>query len=269
MNMPAPSFAQFLSKPTEIGAPKSVMLYGSPGTRKTSLAAELIKRPGARKILFVDIDSGTEALVGDPDVSAALHDGRIQVLAIDSLDPDAFAKVNAVVQEVADTDFGYDYVVLDTLNLMQEVAIKHFMATVTNSSGKLDSRAAWGEVSKWTDTKARQLHNSPHTTGVFIMHQKNETEETGKVSIVPKLSGSAKDTIASIPSIVVHLDFEKVSEDGDVKLVGTLGDSDKHVSKNRFRLPSRVEDFTLVKLYEEIDRVRGIPSAEQVAEAAK
>lgn len=266
MNMPMPSFAAALSKPKEIGSPKSIMLYGAPGTRKTTLTAELIKRPGVQRILFIDIDNGTEALVGDPEVSAALQDGRIQVLAIDSLNDgvaaapgsSAFDQVNFVIQEVANTALGYDFVVLDTLNLMQEVAIKHFLSTTTNSSGKLDSRAAWGEVSKWTDSMARMLHNSPHTTGVFIMHEKNQTEETGKISIVPKLSGGAKDSIASIPSIVVHLDFEAVGDEGGVKLVASLGDSERFVSKNRYRLPARIEDFSLLKMYELIDGVRGV-----------
>ena len=268
--LPAPSFASLIKPPTEVGPPKSIMLYGRSGTRKTSTSAELIKRAENPRILFIDADQGTEALVGDPVVTQAIQSGQISIVSINTLDPNAFAQISQTIQEIATVDYGYDFVVLDTLNIMQEVAANHLMRVVVNERGVPDTRKAWGEVAVWTDTMARSLHNAPHITPIFVMHE--ETPEEGKRAgmTLPKLKGSAKDTIASIPSVVVNLSWEQVGE-GDEKrasLVGSLGDSATNVSKNRYRLPTRIEDFTLLDLYSRIDEVRGITNNQTAVTAA-
>jgi len=256
MPLPVPSFEADFAEPEALGKPRSIILFGAEGTRKTTMAGELIKHPDTEKIMWLDADNGTNTLAADPEIWAAVKDKRIRIMPFNTLDPTSFAKTTQVIQEVAATDFGYTYIVLDTLNVLQEAAVKFLLANTLNSSGVQDTRAGYAQVADWTLTMARMLHNAPHVTPIFIMHERTEETDTGRVKIKPKLAGGARDSIATLPDIVVNLAFEQKldsANDEDTELIGRIGESADRVSKNRYRLPTKIHDFSLLKLYDVID----------------
>ena len=292
--LPIPSFMAIKAKPEQIGPPKSFMLYGPTGTRKTSAIGKLVASGRFIRVVYIDIDNGTEVFANDPEVFAAVQDGRISIIPIDTttMNPTtAIQTIENVIFEIAGVwrtpqghiepnpnfpDFQIDLVVLDTLNLLQQVAVKHFMATTYNDRGNaLDPRAAWGKVSTWTDEIVRLIHNSPRFTGAFVAHPKEVEEKNGQVKIKPQLQGSIKDTIASIPSLVAYLDWETNTETNADELVATVGESSLYESKNRYMLPSKIPNFSLVDLYDLIDSRKTTPapaaavSAPQVAAPAE
>lgn len=252
MPLPTPSFANKFAEPEGLGKPRSLMLIGPEGTHKTTMAGELIKRPDTKKILWIDADNGTNALAADPDIWAAVKDQRIQIMPFNTLDPNSFGEVTQILQEVASTDYGYTYTILDTFSVIQSSAEKFLIANTFNSSGVQDTRAGYGQVADWTLTMARLLHNSPFTTPVYILHERLEESDTGRVKTKPKLAGGARDSIATIPDIVVNLSFEE-KMDGGTELVGHIGESVDRVGKNRYRLPTKIHEFSLNELYDVID----------------
>ncbi|QIK64612.1 AAA family ATPase [Leucobacter viscericola] len=190
-----------MQPPEEVGRPKSILLYGTHGTRKTSIAGSIIKAPGFKKVLFIDIDNGAEVLMNDPVIKEAIVEGRLQILQVSSLDGDAFVKINAVVDEITKTDFGYDAVILDTLDVAQDVAEK---VIKKKYEGSKNTFGVFGDLGIWTDEIVRKLHESKHFMSIVTCHSKEQTLESGAHRILPRLSGSSKDAIGGIPSIVAY-----------------------------------------------------------------
>ena len=266
--LPQPSFASSFTPLKEVGPPKSFLLYGATGTRKTSMIGELVASGRFKRVLVFDFDNGTEVFANDPSALAAVEDGRISIFGIDSLNADAFQMAEQAIFEVCGVyrdalgdlranpnipDFGYDLVLIDTLNLLQGVAVKHFLRTTFNEKGQPDTRGAWGKVGVWTDEIARLFQNTKRFTGAIVMHPMTEEDKTGVLKTMPKLAGAMKSSISTIPSLCVHLGFEKHPETGQTVLAATMGESESVDAKNRYRLPSKIYDFSLVDLYRTID----------------
>lgn len=263
--LPTPKWASALQTPKEVKLPKSILLYGMPGTRKTSVSASIGQVPKFGKILFIDIDQGAEVLAQREEFA------NVNVLTINSLESGAFAKLNAVIEDITTIDYGYSAVVLDTLDVAQDVAEKHFKAKYASSStsGKKDGFAIWGDLGEWTDEIVRKLHNSTFFTAVITAHAKEQTSESGAYRILPKLSGSSKDAIAAIPSIVGYLEHTSHPETGERHMVATVGESEKLVTKNRYGLPNQIIDLTLPSLYALIEKNTTSKTTNPAAPAAK
>lgn len=266
MSLPVPKFAAGIQAPAEVGRPKSILLYGTHGTRKSSISGSLALVEGFNKILFIDIDQGAEVLMSNPATRAKVQDGTIQVLPISSLDPQALVKLDAVIDEITSQDFGYDAVILDTLDVAQDVkekALKHIHKDSKNTF------AIFGELGIWTDETVRKLHESPYFMGVITCHSKEQTLESGAHRILPRLSGSSKDAIGGIPSLVAYLEYQQHPETGEVHLVANVGESNVVISKNRYSLPSMIVDPDMPKLFEMIAKATDAQpgaKAEAVAE---
>lgn len=274
--LPVPSFVGSFADPEETGPPLSWLLYGDTGTGKTEAIGRVVKAGFFKKVLIINLDKSVEVLNLDSEIKKALHDGRISILTIDEFDPSAMQRVESVILELAGkwrapdgsildnpniADFGYDLVAIDTVNLLGEIAIKWLKANTYNDAGtKLDGLKAYGRLSTWMNEMIRVIHNSDRFVGGFIMHEKTyENEKTGEVKNKPKMEGSFKDSLPSIPSVVAHLDWEKNPESGDVELTATVGKSALYSTKNRYSMGPKIYNFDLAQFYIDIYNKIGLP----------
>ena len=274
--LPVPSFASSFDDGEETGPPASWLLYGDTGTGKTEATGRLVKAGFFQKVVIINLDRSTEVLALDPEIKAALHDGRISIKTIDEFDPTAMQQVESILLELAGMwrdpsghilsnpnipNFGFDLVVIDTVNLLGEIAIKWLKANTYNDKGTaLDGLKAYGKFSVWMNEMVRLVHNSNRFVGGFVMHEKTYEEKTGATKVKPKMEGAFKDSLPSIPSLVAHLDWEKDPAGGpeDV-LTATVGKSSLFSTKNRYNLGPKIHNFDLADTYREIYTKIGLP----------
>ena len=249
--LPKPAWASAFQTAITVAKPKSILLYGTHGTRKTSIASSIAKVAGFKRVLHIDIDNGTEVLGNDEGIVKRIQDGSYNVLSINPLEPGAKKKFDAVIDDITTIDYGYDAVILDTLDIAQDVAEK---AIKRIHEGSKNTFAVYGDLGIWTDETVRKLHDSPFFTSIITAHEKEVTLDDGSVRVVPRLSGSSKDAIGGIPSIVAHLGWEAHPETGDLHLVSTVGESSRYISKNRYNLPSQILDTDMIDLYSRIEK---------------
>jgi hypothetical protein len=273
--MPVLAFASMFQKQEEVGPPKSILLFGPPGTHKTSMLGALIRRPEFTKILIIDIDNGTEVFANFPDIHATIGDDfgqpgekRINIIAIDKTDPNAYGMLRYLLGErnehgefIRGAVFGqgYDAIMVDTANVMQETAVQFLTSNVWNAKGQLDTQAAWGKVGEWTGDIAWAMQNDLTMTGFWAAHSKEGTEDGGSFKIKPKFQGGIKDNIGAIPSLVVYVEQgKKINVDDPETITATLGGSTIITSKNRYSFPGTIENFDMEKLYAMIaERLEG------------
>jgi hypothetical protein len=279
-----PPFASMFAKAEQVGPPKCILLYGAPGTFKTSIAGGAIKLPGVTKMLYIDVDNGSEVFANDQDgIFRHVNEHNmglpgektINIVRIDKTASDAFGQlkyflgyrdaVTGTFVRGAAFDQGYDTIAIDAFDVAQEIAVQWLLSNTFNEKEKVDTRGAWGEVSKWTSDVAWALQNSKEL-GIIVAHSTEGTDEGGQFKIKAKLQGSVKDSIAGIPSIVAHLDFVADPQTKEAKLVATVGQSDIHTTKNRYMLPKEIIDFDLPKLYATIADRRANNTAATAAE---
>lgn len=254
---PTPKWASSVTTPKQDALPKSIYIHGMPGSRKTSTAASISQVPGVgERVLLIDVDFGAEVLAQNP-----LYD-NVEILSIDPLAEDAMSKLNYIIDDITTTDYGYTAVILDPLSIAQDIAERHFKAAyaTTANSGKQDGFKIWSELGEWTDSIVRRLHTSAFFVAIITCHSTEQKADSGAYRILPKLSGSSKESIASIPSIVMHLGFGLHPETGERHSIATLGGSDVIQSKNRYGLPDQMIDVDMPKLYSLIRERVGKPA---------
>lgn len=238
------------------GKPKSILMQGTHGTRKTSKASEIALVPGFERVLHIDIDNGTEVLYRRPGIAERIYDpednpeGTYFIQPIQSLNPNAKAQIEAIVKDITTTDYGYDAVIFDTLDVGQDVAEKAIKA---QHAGSKNTFAVYGDLGLWTDELVRSLHECPFFTAIITVHEKENTAEDGTSTILPRLSGSSKDAIGGIPSIVMRLGWVANPETGEPGLVATLGEHEKFITKNRYDLPRQLLNPDLPSIYKMIE----------------
>lgn len=254
---PRPKWASAITTPKETALPKSIFLYSPPGTRKTSISSSIAEVPGFNRVLMIDMERGAEVIAQNP----LLRD-RIDVLEIDPLESGAKAKLDAVIDDIYTNDYGYDAVILDTLDVAQDVAEKWFKA---NNPDPKNTFRIYGDLGVWTDEIVRKLHSAKHFTAIITCHSTEQKAESGAYRILPRLSGSSKDAIGGIFSIVAHLSYGNHPETGERHLLATVGESDTTIAKNRFGLNPVIVDLTMPKLYQLINERVGKPAPAQTA----
>lgn len=248
---------KYTSKPDPLAKPELMLVYSQPGAGKTHLTGTVADLPSVKKVLYLDVEGSTVGVLSRLD-----NADKIDVIRVD-LQPDPFAFADTILKrllgyrksdgtEVPPEQTSYDVYVVDTFDVLQDYAIKHFTATAPISrSGEADGFAVWGNVKDWSLDIAKRLKKAQQL-GIIVLHDREEKAKSGAITKKLMLSGSAKDVLPGIPDVVAYLERRII--DDKPQTVAYFGTDDGKVTKDRFNFPAKVVGATIPALFGYIDK---------------
>jgi len=246
--LPTPAWMAGMTTVGKLGRPDSILIFGPESTRKTSTAASIRKVPGFERVLMIDTEGrGAKVLSRDP----ALAD--IGIRDIDTTKPFARQQISAIIDDITTNDYGFQAVIWDTLDVSQAAVKRDARATNLAQSGNTNGWAAMDDMTEWTDLYVRKLHNCPFFVSIVTAHSKEFKIKTGGMKIAPALEGQARDTIASIPDLVIYSEKVRHPETNELHILSTMESDSSVTTKNRWSLPPQMLDIDLPTIYNLID----------------
>lgn len=241
-------------KASEVGIPRSILLFGPPKRGKSTCAASILDVPGYERTLVIDVEGGASAIsewYPEADV--------IGVSTAEEFDGIVVALVEGKIVEPTSGE-PYQCVIIDTLDKAQERKLDWFerQPEAFTKSGAKDTLYKWGAIKAWTTRLADALHMAPFLT-IFVAHvMDDKNEKTGLVTQTVALGGSSKQTFPATPDLVGYFDIERVKNPETKKTesvrVLDFAVTDKRVTGQRYaaKLDGKVGDPTMEKIYRKI-----------------
>ena len=219
----------------------NMVLFGVPGTGKTTLAATAQDSEYGANVLFIDVEGGTRSIADRVDV--------------DVVRPDTVGDVKNVYDWlVSEPNHGYKTIVIDTLSELQRVGMKEILAT-----SKTPDQPGWPEWGKSTEQMMRMVRafrNLSQTKGWNVIFTAHATEQkdavTGSILIRPNLTPKATEMVCGAVDVIGYLTREP---NGTRRL--RMEPNNQIVAKYRQpltgnRLPTMIDNPSLVTMLEHL-----------------
>lgn len=234
------SFQSIITSVSVASRPQSIAILGKYKVGKTTLAASSCRIPSfmgtGKKVLIMEAESGTASIAEDyPEVEQA-----------------KFTNANGfgrAVEELTTVPHDYGIVVIDTFDKFQGYATDAYLAA---SPG--DTRAAYGQVKRWTSEIAWKLHKAPFLV-IFLFHEEDIKDNKGGTTTTFSVVGSAKKDLGQIFDVIARLSVV-TNDAGDHERVLQLGPATGEETGSRYekKLPNSMVNPTMAKLFELIEK---------------
>lgn len=222
--------------------PQQIMLVGNAGAGKTTLALSASRVAELSPVLVLDTEGSTVGISGKfPEAD---------VIKIEN-----FKQLQQITNMLLTKTHKYKTVIIDTLDAAQTLAVKSFQR-----ANPRDGYAAWGLVKDlFTDQAANGgwLYGMKYAPflSILIVHSREEKSESGAITEKLLLQGAAKDTVASIPDVVLYVTRVMKTVEGEKfkrpsPTAYTVPTKKFDLAKSRFDLPAAIEDVTMSSMYD-------------------
>lgn len=220
----------------------NLLVYGESGIGKTTLAGSADAVPSMRKVLFIDIEGGTNSLVHSYP--------QVETVRVTS-----WKEMQDVYNALFNGEGDYRTVVLDSLTEIQKFNMYHVMAKAAQERNNVDpdvpSQRDWGVSGEQIRRMVRGFRDLPMNTIFTALAKEDRDQKTGLTTIKPSLPGKLASEIAAFLDVVVYYYMRQVEVDGEAETKRLLltQKTPTTVAKDRSgRLPQVIEAPTMKTL---------------------
>lgn len=228
------------AKPSEMGDPKMIGLYGQPGSGKSYLAASVCEVEGYYPVLIVDTEESTVGTL------AGFPDDRITIKQVKTV-----KEFDDLIVNLINREHPYKTVIVDTMGTAMDRKEWAIMSNPPKTnSGADDTQKAWGLLYNWAKKAIDGLRSADFST-ILIFHEKEEKDSVGNNYSRVWINGASKKYIPSKPDLFGLLVSESDDDSDTETRTIFFGADTSRATKTRFKssgLPLKMKNPTMAKI---------------------
>lgn len=237
-----PSFKEFFAgttvkevDPVSLTETMKILLFGHPGSGKTSLAASASKVAELSPVLFIDLEQGS---------LPALEHGDLDNMTI--VQASSFKEFKVIIDQILNAEeIPFKTIVIDTVDRLQHYIVRHWGDA---ASGFEKWAQSFDQVFDAVDALAQDIG----VNVIAITHETREIiEDRGYLTVGPTFQG--KKSSRSLPSVfdIIGRVSRQWSDELEKNIIvlSTEGDED-YIIKRRFsNIPENLGNPNFEKIY--------------------
>jgi phage nucleotide-binding protein len=176
--------------PAQVVKHFNFLVYGDPGTGKTTLLSTAQEHPDTSPVLLIDVEGGT----------ATVRHKEIDVVSVRSVD-----QLMEIYNELRKDPGHYKTIGIDSLTELQKLDMNDIMVDLIKRRPDLDpdvpSQREWGKSIQHTRNIVRRFRDLPYHV-VFTALAKTEVDSDGTREILPNFPGKLAGEIPGFLDVV-------------------------------------------------------------------
>lgn len=233
-----------------------MVIYGAPGTGKTTFAATAQHHKDAKDVLFLDMNKGLLSVAEESD---RIHERP------DAIEIDSYEEVREAYQFLVSADHDYQTVVIDTVTDLQELNLEYIVQEELDKSSQrgkkrdgLDDRwrEDYGKSTSQLTRLARNFRDLPMHV-IFIAHKRTDQDDQKRETVSPALTPKLQENVVGAVDLCGYFHTATDEETDEEVFRALWAPKGKWVAKDRtpgMKLGGVMTDPTIPKC---LNRIRG------------
>lgn len=244
-------------KPTEVSQFFNMMIYGEQGTGKTTLAASASVVEALSPVLLIDVEGGTQSLVG-------LYE---DISVVEAKSWQSLVKLHRVLER---GNHPYKTVIIDNMSEAQKLSMAAIMVDVVakakdegeDRDPDVPSVREWGKLLVQMERMTRHFRDLPMNV-IFTAWVDEDKNKEGVKERRPGFQGKFAAEVAGYVDLVLYLYVKELKDNPEPsRLLLTKKTSKIYAKDRRRKFPQIIEEPTMQMLYNYLHGKTDTPTEE-------
>lgn len=240
------SLEKYAVKPSGVSLPEQIMVMGHYGSGKSYFAGSASQIKELTPVAYIDVEHSAAGTLSD------FNDEDIDIFDVkriaDENGADPFEVFTAIAEELLSTEHKYKTVIIDTMDVVNEMAVDYYTAMYPNDG-----------FAKWTNARddltasggiIDRMKGAPFLS-ILVMHI--QTDDEGRNYEFAWAGRQARSSLGQYPDLVMHISrtYNKRKKEWTTEV--TTAPTGDGQAKNRFqnKIPPVIEgDVTMITIWD-------------------